>query len=66
MPDASKETDIHTVAQKLKTSAHNRLTYAKDVLDKERMVKEAAYAQHTGRADCQHGDYHQRAPAWYD
>ncbi|EJF29986.1 MULTISPECIES: NUDIX hydrolase [Enterobacteriaceae] len=36
MPDAIKETDIHTVAQKLNAIAQNGLTYAKDVFDKER------------------------------
>lgn len=36
MPDASKDTDIHTVAQKLNAIAQNGLTYAKDVFDKER------------------------------
>ncbi|AJZ88722.1 Putative ADP-ribose pyrophosphatase yjhB [Beauveria bassiana D1-5] len=36
MPDAIKDTDIHTVAQKLNAIAQNGLTYAKDVFDKER------------------------------
>lgn len=36
MPDASKYTDIHTVAQKLNAIAQTGLTYAKDVFDKER------------------------------
>lgn len=36
MPDATKDTDIHTVAQKLNAIAQNGLTYAKDVFDKER------------------------------
>lgn len=36
MPDAIKETDIHTVAQKLNAIAQTGLTYAKDVFDQER------------------------------
>ncbi|ATF91695.1 NUDIX hydrolase [Cedecea neteri] len=36
MPDASKDIDIHTVAQKLNAIAQTGLTYAKDVFDKER------------------------------
>ena len=36
MPDAIKETDIHTVAQKLNALAQTGLTYSKDVFDQER------------------------------
>ncbi|WP_312739072.1 NUDIX hydrolase [Cedecea neteri] len=36
MPYSIKDTDIHTVAQKLNAIAQNGLTYAKDVFDKER------------------------------